>query len=276
MQPGWRQRVGVTVGLLLAMVGGAAQADVRVASMNLCVDRLLLQLLPMDRIAGLSYLAANPEYGGYDGVIPAQLLHHNQAEELVTLAPDLIIAGEFGDNQALAAVRGLGLNVEQVALPRTLPEARSFILRIGALIGAEARAQAYMDGQQRKLDAATAAVAASSVPPRTLLYSPNGMAIGTGTLEDDILRATGLTNAVADVGLAGFRELPLEVLLTLHPDRILLTGASSHFSMAQEILSHPLLQQRLAANTLPEGLSVCPAIHFGDLAAAMAATGTRP
>lgn len=263
--------------LLLTLAGlvqpALAAAPPRVASMNLCVDRLLLQLLPMERIAGLSYLAANPEYGGYSGTIPADRLHHNQAEELVSINPDLIIAGQFGANQAVTAMRGLGLQVEQVPLPRTLAEGRDFILQIGALVQAEAEAEAYYQRQQQKLAQARAQVAHSSPDARRLLlYSPNGLAIGEGTLEHAILRAIGLTNAVSELGLQGFPELPLEVLLTLQPERILLTGTSSHFSMAQEILNHPLLLQRLSASVLPDGLSVCPAIHFGDLATAMANT----
>lgn len=237
--------------------------------MNLCVDKLLLRLLPLERITGLSQLSLNPVYSGYQGHIPKHKTHRGQAEELVLLQPDLVIAGQFGANQAVATLRHLGINVETVALPRTLEESREFILHIGRLVNAEAAAEAYVQQQQQQMAAAREQVKRLG-GQRTLLYSPNGKAIGSGTLEHTILETVGQKNAAIELGINGWKVLSLEELLLLQPDQILLTGTSRHFSMAQEILSHPILRERVKTRTMPEGLSVCPAIHAGELAQAMA------
>ncbi|BFM17666.1 ABC transporter substrate-binding protein [Maricurvus nonylphenolicus] len=241
----------------------------RVVSMNLCVDKLLLRLLPIERISGLTHLSLNPEYSGYQGHIPEQKTHRGQAEELVQLQPDVVIAGQFGANQAVATLRHLGITVETVALPRTLDESREFILHIGRLVNAEAEAQAYVQHQQQQMAEARAQVQRAG-GKRTLLYSPNGKAIGSRTLEHTILETVGQKNAAVELGIEGWKVLSLEDLLLLKPDQILLTGTSRHFSMAQEILSHPVLRERVSTRTMPEGLSVCPAIHAGELAQAMA------
>lgn len=255
----------LAVVMLLPVSVNAAE---RVVSMNLCVDKLLLRLLPLDQITGLSYLSQNPDYSGFHKAIPKHKTHRGQVEELVQLQPDVIIAGQFGANEAVATLRHLGLRVETVALPRTLQQSQEFILTIGKLIGAEAKARAYWQKQQTQIEEAQQRVLERG-STRTLLYSPNGMAIGKGTLEDTILTHIGLTNAAEELGIKGWRIVSLEDLLVLQADRILLTGTSRHFSLAQEILSHPVLRERVSAEVMPEGLSVCPAIHAGELALAM-------
>jgi iron complex transport system substrate-binding protein len=260
-----RLPMAILAALLVSVNVNAAE---RVVSMNLCVDKLLLRLLPLDQIAGLSYLSQNPDYSGYHEAIPKRKTHRGQVEELVQLQPDVIIAGEFGATEAVATLRHLGLTVETVSLPRTLQQSQEFILTIGKLIGAEAKARAYWQKQESQIKVAQQRVLEQGTT-RTLLYSPNGMAIGKGTLEDTILTHIGLTNAAEEMGIEGWRIVSLEDLLVLQADRILLTGTSRHFSLAQEILSHPVLKQRVSAEVMPEGLSVCPAIHAGELALAM-------
>lgn len=260
-----RLLISMLAALLVSVHVNAAE---RVVSMNLCVDKLLLRLLPLDQIAGLSYLSQNPDYSGYHEAIPKHKTHRGQVEELVQLQPDVIIAGEFGATEAVATLRHLGLTVETVSLPRTLQQSQEFILTIGRLIGAEAKARAYWQQQEIQIQEAQQRVRKQGAT-RTLLYSPNGMAIGKGTLEDTILTHIGLTNAAEEMGIEGWRIVSLEDLLVLQADRILLTGTSRHFSLAQEILSHPVLRERVSAEVMPEGLSVCPAIHAGELALAM-------
>ena len=246
-----------------------AEGFERIVSVNLCIDRLLLQLLPLERITGLSNLSLRPDYSGFNGHIPAEKIHHGQVEELVYMQADLILAGQYGAVQTVATLRQLGFVVEVMPLPQTLAEGRDFVLTIGRLIGAEAAAAAYWEQQEQLLEQARARVALSD-QRRTLLYAPNGMTIGEGTLEHIILTHIGLSNVAAESGLQGWQSISLEDLLVLNADRILLTGPSSYFSMAQEVLSHPVLRNRVAATHMPEGLSVCPALHAGELAMAMA------
>ncbi len=241
----------------------------RIVSLNLCIDRLLLQILPLERITGLSDLSLRPDYSGFSGPIPLNKIHHGQVEELVYMRPDLILAGQYGAAQTVATLRQLGVPVEVLLLPRTLPESREFVLRVGKLVGADAAAQAFWGKQEQLLREASRRVAASN-KRRTLLYAPNGMAIGSGTLEDIILTHIGLINVAGDLGVSGWQGVSLENLLMVNIDRILLTGTSTHFSLAQEVLSHPVLRNRLATKTMAEGLSVCPALHAGELAMSMA------
>jgi iron complex transport system substrate-binding protein len=89
-----------------------------------------------------------------------------KVDQILALKPDLAIG--FSDMQAeiaQALVRG-GVEV-WIANHRSVAEILDYVRRLGALVGAAAKAQAYADELQRGLDAVAAAVPAG---PRPKVY----------------------------------------------------------------------------------------------------------
>ncbi|HEX7763035.1 MAG TPA: ABC transporter substrate-binding protein, partial [Cellvibrio sp.] len=113
----------------------------RIASLNICIDQLLWELVPHERLVSFSYLTANPMWSPIAGKVKGMPLNHGLAEEIVPLHPDIILAGEFDARDAISLLQRLGARVERVALPRTLDDIHQQILQVGELVGVTDKAQ---------------------------------------------------------------------------------------------------------------------------------------
>jgi iron complex transport system substrate-binding protein len=90
---------------LLALAGAAAlmisgaiaaapqQQPQHVMSLNLCTDQLILQLLPPERIASVSYLSRVPGYAFLTAEALRVPINYATSEEVLRQNPDLVIAG---------------------------------------------------------------------------------------------------------------------------------------------------------------------------------------
>jgi iron complex transport system substrate-binding protein len=87
-------------------------------------------------------------------------------DKILALQPDFVVG--FSDIQADIAAELVRAGVEVwIANHRSVAEILDYVRRLGALVGAAAKAQAYADGLQRGLDEVAAAVPAG---PRPKVY----------------------------------------------------------------------------------------------------------
>mgnify|MGYP006430376979 CR=1 FL=1 len=252
--------------VLCSLVVGPAGADAphgpqRIASLNLCLDQMLLKLVPRERIASVTYLSAEPALSPFAGQLRGIKLNHGGAEELLPLAPDLILAGDFGAREAVRLLERLGQPVVRLSLPQSLEDIRRHIAALGRLVGAEARADQLL----AQLDRALARLSAHSIKarprPGAFWYSANSMVAGSGTLENELMQRAGYRNVAAQMGLSQFQPLALERLLAAEPELLILSQPyGPAFSLAREYLEHPALARLDARRQpVPAALSGCPA-----------------
>ncbi len=254
----------------------SAPAAQRIASLNLCVDQILLQLVPRERIVSLTSLAANPSLSMFADRVGDIHLNRGLAEQLVPLQPDLVLAGQYTDGAAVSMLKRLGVRVETVALPRTLDEIRGYIQHMGVLLGAEDRAAvmlAAMERQFKQLQDKQLGTGGGKI--RALMYSANGITFGAGTLEHELLTLAGYENVAASMGFSGYAHLSLEHLIQAHPQRLVINDPSdTGFSIAQDNLRHPVLKRLVPSAhriVLPSALSVCTALSVVPLIEALEA-----
>lgn len=257
--------------LLLATTAGAQQGGAvpqRIASVNICIDQLLWQLVPRERLVSISYLTASPLWSPISREVRGMHLNHGLAEELVPLQPDLILAAEFDAQGALGLLQKLQLRVARLPVPRTLGDIREQIRQLALLVGAPEAAQPLVDHIDQQL-AALQLLAKHQTPRTAFWYSANGIVIGAGTLEHELMQLAGLRNLAAERGMSGFNQLDLELLLSAKPQFIIVEESpDSAYSLAREYLRHPALAQAdLHILRLPAGLSGCAASVIGDVAA---------
>jgi iron complex transport system substrate-binding protein len=246
---------------LAALAGGSAAAapPVRIASMNQCTDQLLLLLAPEERIASLSFVSGQRPW-----LDPAQAariarlpLNRGAAEEMVRLAPDLIVTSAFADPATLGLLRRLGYRVETFAPETSLEEVRASIRRMGELIGRTQRAQEVLEAFDTRLAAlrdgrdrgVIAEIGAG-------LWVP-----GSGTLSADVAAAAGYRTLGESLGYSGYRYLSLEEILVIAPDLIALSNAwGDPPALATETLRHPAFRRlapKRAFLDLPDRLMIC-------------------
>lgn len=261
------------MGFLFFILSNAAHSQAaqtppqRIASVNICIDQLLWELVPHERLVSISYLTADPMWSSIAEQVKDMPVNHGLAEEIVPLKPDIILAGEFDAATAIELLQKLDMRVERLPLPRTLADIKTQILQLAKLVGADEKAQQMV----KKIDVQVADLLAANqdkTPLTAFWYSANGVVIGAGTLEHEFMQLAGLRNLAAERGMQGFNQLDLELLLSAKPQILIVEqGSDDAYSLAREYLSHPALQHAdFKVVTLPAGLSGCAATVIGDVA----------
>ncbi|CAH2604909.1 ABC transporter substrate-binding protein [Rhodovastum atsumiense] len=200
-----------------------------VVSLNLCADQFLLLLAPEQALA-VTQLAREPSMSVVAGIAPHVPAVRADAEAVLRLRPDLVLAGRFGAQTTLALLERRGLRVERIDMPQDFPAIRAETRRLAALLGVPARGEALLADMETRL-----AVVPPERRPRAVMLQARGYVAAPGSLPDSVLRAAGLE----DVGAGG--QPGLEALVA-HPPELLVTATAPAFpSMATDVLRHPAL-----------------------------------
>jgi iron complex transport system substrate-binding protein len=239
--------------LVVCGVGPAcAEAPRRVVSFNQCGDQLVLALADPAQIAGLSPYATDPSLSAVADEARAYPRLDWQAESTIALQPDLVLIGQGDRPVTKHILRAQGLRLYEVALIDDLANARRQIVEVAAVLGHPERGVALLAA----LDAARARLQAAPKPPfaTALLVNRGGYTAGEKSLAAALLAEAGLKPPPGSPpGYGGY--VPLERLLTLRPDVIVLNNLQSGAGdQGSYNLSHPAL----AALYPPERRIVLP------------------
>ena len=200
----------------------------RIVSLSLESDALLAELCERDRLIGASVyqrptvalrLAGLPRFAGLDNL-----------ESVIALAPDLVFVSSTADQlDRLTRLRQAGLTVcnlgPQRGVASLMPNARL----IGALIGADDRADRFVTTFTHRLANVAASLPANHPRRRALYLGLFGHEIYGGTSGSsyhDVLTAAGLID-VAAKHYSGWPKLSVEELITLNPEVIVLNSTSA-------------------------------------------------
>lgn len=211
----------------------------RIVSLNLCVDQILLDLVPRDRIKALSFLATDPSMSFLHREAAGIATVRGHAEEVLALNPDLILAGEFTTSATVDLLRRLGRRVEVVPMAANFAGIRDVVRQLAALTGEEARGQALVAEFDARLHGVERA---DPNGPRltAVAFQVNSLASGPGSLVDDVLRSAGFDNLAATSRLGPGGRLPLESLVGNPPDVIVRANAARDFrTVLGDNLRHP-------------------------------------
>lgn len=241
--------------------GGAAEAE-RIVSAFLCTDEYVFRLVPRSRIAGLSYLSADthPVVSTIAGQVKGIPLIRASAEQVLALHPDLVVTYENTNVRQTQLLRAAGVRVLEVPWAQSLADVRRITKMLGKKLGMPARAETLLKQMDSELAIARAAAPRPAV--RTLVYEPNGYATGGG-VTDEILSAAGLQNIGTGGHLTRAGTLPVENVLTLAPELLILNGENEREpARADLVLRHPALRA-LGGGTLVARASLVPLLCPG-------------
>ncbi|WP_288015112.1 ABC transporter substrate-binding protein [Blastomonas sp.] len=227
----------------------------RVVSINPCVDAVLMQVADPAQIAAISHYSQDERATS----IPLEKARRfaatsGTAEEVVALAPDIVIAGSHVAPSTISALHRMNIPLIQIGVPESIDESSAQVRTIAAAIRQPARGEALV---ARIDDAVRAASASSAAPPGALIWQGGGLVPGDGTLASELLRVTGFRNLSADYGLKQWDVLPLEYMVAKPPQVLLSVGAHDR---SDRMLGHPVLaglKQQIAVRRYPEKLLHC-------------------
>ncbi|MBU2378826.1 MAG: ABC transporter substrate-binding protein, partial [Alphaproteobacteria bacterium] len=231
----------------------------RVVSLNPCLDVILVGVADRGQIGAISHYARDSHGSTIAEVARTLPFTYGTAEEVIALAPDLVITGRPASLTMVKTLERLNIRTVQFPVPETVADSLAQVREVAILMGHPARGEAMVARIQAAL--AAAAPAPGARPISALVYMPGGFASGAGTLMDEMMRRTGLENVVARYGLSGSANVPLERLIA-DPPELLLSGEASRglASRAERVMSHPALAHiadRMTRAVFPERLLFC-------------------
>lgn len=248
--------VACSVATAAAVASASAQPPAkpqRIVSINLCTDQLLLDLVSRDRIQAVSHLAADRNVSAAHDAARGLPTTRGEAETVLGFDPDLVLAGSFSTPATVALLERIGRRVVKVGLASDLEGIRSSVRQVAEAVGELERGDAVIAAFDRRITAAAAKASPPMGPrshgglrsggqPAALTYQVNGLASGSGSLMDSALTAAGFRNHARALGLGAGGSLPLEALLAVPPDLLVLSGPVDEYrTVVADNLRHPAL-----------------------------------
>jgi len=202
---------------------------VRIVSLTLATDEMLLSMVEPRRLQGVTTFAADPAVSNVAD-LAADIPHKLElnVETILSLGPDLVLVASWNDAGPVQQLRDAGVPVYLMASGLTIASIEQKITRLALLTGEESRGREIIAGMEARLSAVARRV--SNLPPgkrrRVIDYATWGSAQGRGSSWDEILGRAGLVDGVGDLAADEWGQVPLsrEKLLMLDPDLLVLPG----------------------------------------------------
>lgn len=251
--------------LAAAWLAPGAQAEepaphpMRIVSLNMCVDSIVIELVSHDRIAALSHYARDPQRSTIADEARHLPITYETAEEVVALRPDLVLTSRHSAIATRNALKRVGIRFELFDVPDSVEESLAQVRQVAHLLGAEREGEAMIVRIQAALDAARPG---PNEPALTAaIYQPGGLSAGANTVVGELMELTGLRNIAARYGVEQYRPLPLEVLVSAPPDVLLVGETSPGAPMREEkIVRHRALralESQMTQAVFPARLLYC-------------------
>jgi iron complex transport system substrate-binding protein len=272
--PAPTRRTALAGAAALGLAGAARAPARRIASLNPCLDAILVRVADPAQVAALSHWSREPISSSVGAAEAARFpFTYETAEEIIALKPDLVLASRHTALATRNALTGLGIPMAFFGTPSSVAESLDQVRRIAELAGHPERGEAEV----RRIEAALAAAAPppGAAPVRALVYERNGFASGPHTLMDELLRRTGFSNAAVEYGYRRSADIPLDLVVT-RPPKVLLSGETTpgEPSWGERVMRHPALQAlrgRVRIIAFPVHLMNCGGPNIVEAAQRLAA-----
>jgi iron complex transport system substrate-binding protein len=244
-----------------------------VMSLSMCTDDLLLELLPPERIASVTYYSRQPSNSYLWPQAAKVPINWGTVEEVLAEKPDLVLAGTYTTPAARSVLKRLHMPLIEVAPAVDFDEIRSVTRFVAHALDRDEVGEVLI----AKMDATLLELAATR-PTETIrvaAWGEGGSVPGKGTLFDAILKAAGGKNIASSDSSGAYTSFGVEQLLLAHPDVL---AYASHTTdtpgLNTDLAQHPLILKlyRHRRITYPSALYSCGVVESADAAVALRAS----
>jgi iron complex transport system substrate-binding protein len=265
----------VCIGSALGASAPSPAIPHRIVSLNTCADQFLIALADKTQIAALTQFARDPTLSFYADRARAYPISGGQAEAVLNLRPDLVIASPYDRAETVALLKGR-VSILALKPADSFDEVISDTRAVALAIGHPERGEALIRSMRARVDAAgrrpMGGVAAQ--------YQRGGFITGPGTLMDDLMTRAGLINLARRLNGASLGQMSLEQIVYQHPDFLILTdeGGAGGRDEGSLSLDHPALVDAVPPSRriyIPPALTVCGGPSYPDALERMQAEADR-
>jgi iron complex transport system substrate-binding protein len=265
--------------LATACLPAGAAPPQRIVSLNLCTDILLFDLVAPARIVALSLSSNDPRASPIAERVQTFKRIRGEAEEVLALAPDLVLAAEFTSPATISMLERLGLRVVKISMAQDIVGVRTAILQVADATGDSDNGRAAVAAFDARLTAAGTPSPPDAAKPTALIYQINGIISGTGRLEDEALRRAGFRNLAPDLHADRGGRVSIEAIVANPPDLLLFAGPSDEYrTVVADALAHPALNAVMRGRetmVLPWRNWICGTPYVADAIEALAEARRR-
>jgi iron complex transport system substrate-binding protein len=260
------------------MIGasGRAAADAaprHVMSLSMCTDDLLLELLPPERIASLTYYSRDRGISHQWPQAAKVRINWGTAEEVLAEKPDLVLAGTYTTPATRAVLEKLGWPLLEVPPATDFDEIRSATRQVARALKVEAAGEALIAKMDRTLRELAASKPSQSI--RVAAWGEGGSIPGKGTLFDAILTAAGGVNIGAMLDGGAYTSFDVEQLIAADPDILAYANNIADTpGWNTDLAQHPVIRKLYSGRRVsyPSALYNCGVVESADAAVALRAS----
>lgn len=234
----------------------APAARPTVVSLNPCADAILAEVAAPGQLLAVSHYSHDPRGSS----MPLEQARRFSAtggtvEEIVALAPDLVVGDSFTAPATRQALQRLGIRFSALPIATTIAASQAQVRSLARLIERPAEGERVIARIERSLQ--MAAPPAGWMPRSAIVWQGGGLVAGDETLIAGLLTRAGFRSAAATRGLGQGAILPLEAMLADPPQVILAAGDPR--ANGDRLLRHPVLANLsgTARARLEPGLFYC-------------------
>ncbi len=199
----------------------------RIMSLKLGLDEILLGMVEKDRIVGLSGQIGNGKsislVADNAGKFPEI---KDNFEVILEQKPDLIIGAGWVNKDLLAQIKTSGIKYYAYKSVNTITEQMDVIESFSEVLGNPSKGQEIItDWNERLAVIEEKAATIEEEDKLTVLpYNMHGKTNAKGTIIDEIIYLVGAKNAATEAGLEKRAKISKEKIIEINPDVILLTA----------------------------------------------------
>jgi iron complex transport system substrate-binding protein len=271
--------LGLGAALLVALSGSAVASSDRadspprhVMSLSMCTDDLLLELLPPERIASITYYSRDPGISRQWPAAAKVRINWGTAEEVLEEKPDLVLAGTYTTPATRSVLKKLGWPLLEVPPAVNFDEIRAVTRQVARALKEEAAGEVLIAKMDTTLRELAASMPAQNM--RVAAWGEGGSIPGKGTLFDAILTAAGGINIAATLDAGAYTSFDVEQLIAAHPDILAYaSNVSDTPGLNTQLAQHPVIRKLYSGKSLtyPSALYNCGVVESADAAVALRA-----
>lgn len=230
----------------------------RIVSLGISSDEILIELVPSERIAALSFAVDDPVVSNI--VDKAKAVKHrvrkDSPEAILALRPDLVIVPDFVDAVLIQTLRDLSLPVYQYKTPECVKDVEYVISQLAQVVGEQENGRCMVKQMEQRIQKVLKRLGKIKDDERKgiILMRQHGVFFSPKSNFKDICWLAGAQDVTQRIHSKKRRKVSQEEVLQLDPDIIFIAawdrkGAGEATILKESILTDPSYKNIKAVKT---------------------------
>lgn len=245
------------------------EKPMRIVSMNISSDEMLVGLVPIERMVSVTNYADDP---GVSNIVEEVKAVKNRVtadsiELLLATCPDVVVVSDMFKSEAIKTLHEAGINVYVFKSPKNYAEIKEQIAGLAAMAGEPEKGQEMIAAMDAKLESIKERVAdiGPDKMPRVMFMSPLGAYYAPDSSFNDTCRLAHVIEATSLLGYKHACTLSQEAIVQINPDSFVISDWNHDGKHPPELLVEELLSNEAYKSTNAgknKSIIVIPSSHM--------------